>query len=73
MADLAYNIIWYIFTNGNFWNFIEISLNFPPNSRIDNKSSLVQVLTWHLAGDNPLSEPMMTQPKDASHHFSELI
>ena len=31
---------------------------------IDKESSLVQVMTWHRAGDKPLSEPMMNQYSD---------
>ena len=32
---------------------------------IDEKSSLVQVMAWHLFGAKPLPEPMMTRFIDA--------
>ena len=39
--------------------FIKISLNFVPKGPINNKSSLVPVITLHWTGDKPLSEQMM--------------
>ena len=32
-----------------------------PNTSIDNKSALVQVMAWQRTGDKPLPEPVMTQ------------
>ena len=43
---------------------IHISLMFVPEDPIDNKASLVQVMTCHRIGDKPLPEPMMTQFTD---------
>ena len=33
--------------------------NFVPEGPIDNKSALVQVMTWRRAGDKPLPEPVL--------------
>ena len=44
---------------------IRISLKFVPKGPIDNKSALVQVMTWRRTGDKPLSEQMLTQFTDA--------
>ena len=38
---------------------IEFSLKFVPKDPINNIPALVQIMAWHLAGDKPLSEPMM--------------
>ena len=48
-----------IFFNENVWILIKISLKFVPKGPIDNKSTLVQVMAWHRAGDKPLLEPVM--------------
>ena len=40
---------------------ILISLRFVPKAPIDNKSTLVQVMAWHLFGAKPLSEPVPNQ------------
>ena len=40
---------------------IQISLKFVPKGPIDNKSMLVQVMTWHWTGARPLFEPMLTK------------
>ena len=62
MADiLADNIFNHIFLNENDRILIQISLKYVPRSPIDNKSALVQVMTWCPTGDKPLPEPMMTQ------------
>ena len=37
---------------------------------IDNKSSLVQVMAWHLSGAKPLPEAMLTQFGDLNHKAS---
>ena len=39
--------------------FIEISLKFNPKSPINNKPTLVQIMTWRRSGDKSLSEPMV--------------
>ena len=45
--------------------FIHISLKLFPKGSVDNKPSLVQVMTCHLFCAMPLPEPMMTQFIDA--------
>ena len=50
--------------NEKFRISIWISLNFVPKGPIDNKWALVQVMVWHLTGDKPLLEPMLTQFTD---------
>ena len=49
-----------IFLNENKIS-IQISLKLVPRSLIHNKPALVQVMAWHLTGDKPLPEPMITQ------------
>ena len=49
-----------IFFNENIWISIKISSKFVPNCPINNKSSLVQVMTWRRTGDEPLPVTMMT-------------
>ena len=39
---------------------IHSSLQFVPVDRIDNKSAMVQVMTWHQTGAKSLPEPMLT-------------
>ena len=53
------------FFNEKFCILIQISLKFVPKGPIDNKAALVQVMAWHLKGDKPLSEPMLTQFTEA--------
>ena len=36
---------------------IEISLKFVPKGAIDNKSAMVQVMSWHRTGHKPLPVP----------------
>ena len=48
-----------ILVNEKFCILITISLKFVPESLIDNKSALVQVMAWHPTGDKPLPEPML--------------
>ena len=55
----------YIFLNEKFCILIRFSLKFVPTGLFDNMSTLVQVMTWCLAGDKPLTEAMMTQLTDA--------
>ena len=55
-----------IFMNEKFCVFIQNSLKFVPKGPIDNKSMMVQVIAWRRTGDNPLSEPMLTQFTDAN-------
>ena len=50
------------------WKFciaIRISLKFFPKGLINNKSALVEVMAWHLTGDKPLPEQMLTEFTDA--------
>ena len=44
---------------------IRISLKFVPNSEVDDKSALVQVMVWRRADDKPLPDPMLTKLIDA--------
>ena len=44
---------------------IKISLKFVPKGAIDNKSAMVQVMSWHRKGDKPLPVSMLTQFTDA--------
>ena len=44
---------------------IQTSLNFVPVGPIDNKSVLIQLMTWCRPGDKTLSEPILTQFTDA--------
>ena len=62
---LADNNFKCIFLNENDRIPIRISLEFVPRSPIDNKPALVQVMAWHLTGNKPLSEPVVTQFTDA--------
>ena len=50
--------------NGYAWISFH-SVNFVPNSLIDNKPALVQIMAWRWSGDKPLSEPMMALFIDA--------
>ena len=47
-----------IFLNENVWISNKISLKFLFNNNIP---ALVHQMAWHLPGDKPLSEPMLTQ------------
>ena len=49
----------HIFLNENVRISIQFSLKFVPNSSIDNKSVLVQVMAWRLFGTKALPEPML--------------
>ena len=51
--------------NESVWIPITISLKFVPKGPIDYNSALVQVVTWHRAGEKPLPESMLTQFNDA--------
>ena len=42
------------FFNENIWISITISLKFVPEGPINNIQSLVQIMTWHWSGDQPL-------------------
>ena len=44
---------------------IKISLKFVPKGAIDNKSAMVQVMSWHRKGDKSLPVSMLTQFTDA--------
>ena len=51
--------------NEKFCTSIQMSLKFVPMVLIDNKSALVQVMSWYRTGDKPLPEPMRTQFAEA--------
>ena len=53
------DILKWIFLNVNIWVSIKISLEFVPESPINNIPTLCQIMAWHRASDKPLSEPMM--------------
>ena len=55
-----------IFMNEKFWKLIQISSLFL--SPIDNKSALVQVMSWRRTGDKPLPEPVLAEFTDAYMH-----
>ena len=44
---------------------IKISLKFVSKGAIDNKSAMVQVMSWHRKGDKSLPVSMLTQFTDA--------
>ena len=48
-----------IFLNENEWISLRFSLKFVNRVRINTIPSLVQIMTWRLPGDKPLSEPIM--------------
>ena len=60
-AILADDIFKCIFLNQNIKILIQISLKFVLKGQIDNKSAMIQVMAWRLAGGKPLPEAMMTQ------------
>ena len=63
-----YNIL-----NEKFCILILISLKFVPKGQIDNKAALVQVMTWHLISDKPLSESISIQFTDTyMQHLGEM-
>ena len=64
-SPLADDIFKCIFLFENDRIPIPISLKIVPKSPIDNKTALVQVMTWCQTGAKPLPEPMMTQLTDA--------
>ena len=51
--------------NEKFCILIRISLKFVPKGPINNIPALVQIMAWRRPGDEPLSEPMLTQFPDA--------
>ena len=63
-----------ILMNEKFCILFQISLKFVAKGLIDNMPALVQVMAWHLTGDKPLPEPMMTQFTDAyMWHKGEML
>ena len=64
-AILADDIFRCIFVNEKICIFIKKSLKFVPKVPIDNNPVLVYIMAWHLIGDRPLSEPMLTRFTDA--------
>ena len=70
---LADDIFKLIFLNENGRIPIKISLKFVPNSPIDNRPALVQVMAWHCTGDKPLHEPILTKfPGEYMQHKGEM-
>ena len=59
-----------IFVNENIYISIKISLKFVPKGLINNIPALVQIMTWHHSGDNPLSESMITDAY--MHHLASI-
>ena len=61
-----------IFLYENCCDLIQYSLQFAPESSIDNRPALVQMLAWHQTGDQPLPTQMMAYSTDAyiSHSAS---
>ena len=49
------DILKLIFLNENGRNLIQISLKFVPNSPIDNKPALIQVMAWRQKSENPFT------------------
>ena len=47
--------------NEYWWIAFQVSLKFVPDSPVDNKPPLVQVMAWHRTGHRPLSEPSMAK------------
>ena len=57
--DDIINIFKRIFLNENVSISIKLSLNFVSKGVIDNVPTLVQIMTSHPTGDNPLSQAIM--------------
>ena len=57
-----------IFLNENHYSLIQISLKFVPNSLIDTKAAMVQVMAWSWEDNKPLPEPVSTKFLDAIRH-----
>ena len=55
----------FIFLNENDRSPIPNALKSVHRIPIDNKPALVQEMAWRRIGDNPFSEPMLTQFTDA--------
>ena len=51
--------------NGKLSILIKISMKSVPESPIDHRVSLVQVMAWRRTGDKPLPEAMLIQFTDA--------
>ena len=64
-ADVIFKCI---FFKESFCIRIHISFKFVPKGLIGKKSSLHQVMAWHLEGDKPLPEPMVTNFTDKYMH-----
>ena len=54
-----------IFMNEKSWILIRIFRKFVPESLIDNKSALIQVMAWRRTGGKPLPKPMLSPFIDA--------
>ena len=63
-----------IFFNEKVWISMKTSLKFVRQGPIDNKSALVHVMAWHVAGNKRLPKPVFTKMSDAMwHHFNGLV
>ena len=51
--------------SGNDRIQIQASLKLVPKGPIDDKTALVQLMTWRRTGDKPLPEPMIAKYTDA--------
>ena len=54
----------FFFLNKKFPILNEVSMKCIPESPVNKKSALVQVMAWLRTGDKPLPEPMMTKFHD---------
>ena len=52
---------------------MKISQKFVPKGPVDNKTALVQVLTWCQIGDKPLLEPMLSRIDAAIWHHQAAL
>ena len=52
---------------------IQISLKLIPNGHNNNKTTLVQIMSWHRRGEKSLSEPMFPPIADADMRHSASI
>ena len=60
----ADDIFKYIFKNEQFYILIKSSRKIAPKGPINNKSALVQAMTWRRTCDKPLPEPMLIRFTD---------
>ena len=61
------------FLNESFWILNKISLEYVPQSLIDNEPASIKIVDCRRTIDKPLSEPMMVQFIDAyMRHFASM-